>query len=73
MEREKKMQVNLNLVPSIKEYIEKESIAFGMSNSAFVTLIINQYRQQTQVMSEMANMKAYLEQMKELIDKNQGR
>lgn len=66
MEREKKVPVNLNLVPSIKEYIEKEAIAFGMSNSAFVTLVINQYRQQNDVLAEMSKFKDYINQLQDI-------
>lgn len=73
MPKERKVPFNLNLAPSIKNYIEKQAEGFGMSSSAFVTLVINQYRQQTEVMVEMANMKQYLEQLKELVDKNQGK
>lgn len=42
-----------------------------MSTSAYITMIVNQYRQQTEVMTEMSKFQTYLDQMKEMMDKQQ--
>lgn len=59
-----KIKLNLTFAPAIKDYLDNQSEAFGMSISAYLTMIINQYRQQNEVLSEMAKMQGYLEQIK---------
>lgn len=69
MERENKKPVTLNLAPSIKEYIGEQAIKFGMSNSAFVTMVISQYRQQNDILAEMSKFKDYMSQLQDLSNK----
>ena len=68
---ENKVKLNLTIAQPIKDYLTLQSEAFGMSISAYITMVINQYRQQTEVMSEMAKFQTYLDQMKEMMDKQQ--
>lgn len=49
-------RLNVYVVPSIKEYVVKECEELGMSQSAFVTMVINQYRQQKDSLNTMNNM-----------------
>lgn len=49
-------RLNVYVVPSIKEYVVKECEDLGMSQSAFVTMVINQYRQQKDSLNAMNNM-----------------
>lgn len=58
-------RLNVYVVPSIKEYVVKECEELGMSQSAFVTMVINQYRQQKDSLNTMNNM---LIQMKNHIE-----
>lgn len=69
MERENKKPVTLNLAPSIKEYIGEQAIKFGMSNSAFVTMVISQYRQQNDVLAELSKFKDYMSQLQDISNK----
>jgi hypothetical protein len=67
---ENKVKLNLTVAQPIKDYLTIQSEGFGMSISAYLTMIINQYRQQTEVMTEIAKFQTYLDQMKELMEKN---
>ena len=58
-------RLNVYVVPSIKEYVVKECEELGMSQSAFVTMVINQYRQQKDSLNTMNNM---LMQMKNHVE-----
>lgn len=63
-------KLTLSLATEIKEYLVNESENFGMSTSAFITMVVNQYRQQVQVLNEMSKMQGIINQMKELVEKN---
>jgi hypothetical protein len=65
-----KVKLNLTVAPVIKEYLDTKSEEFGMSISAYLTMIVNQYKQQTEVLTEMAKMQGYLEQMKQIVDQD---
>ena len=54
-------RLNVYVVPGIKEYVVKECEELGMSQSAFVTMVINQYRQQKDSLNTMNNMLIQLE------------
>lgn len=49
-------RLNVYVVPSIKEYVVEECEELGMSQSSFVTMVINQYRQQKDSLNTMNNM-----------------
>lgn len=57
----KREKLSAYVVPELKEYIVSESEKMGMSQGAFLTMVIQTYRQQTQTMSTMEQL---LEQLK---------
>lgn len=57
----KREKLSAYVVPELKEYIVSESEKMGMSQGAFLTMVIQSYRQQTQTMSTMEQL---LEQIK---------
>lgn len=62
----KRERLNLTFAPDVKEYLAKESEAFGMSISAFITMCIQNYRMNNQALNEMTKLQGYFDQMKEL-------
>lgn len=50
---EKKVRLNCYVIPDIKKYLEEQSDAYGMSLSAYLTMIIQTYRQQSDSISMM--------------------
>jgi hypothetical protein len=64
-----KVKLNLTVAPIIKEYLEEKSEEFGMSISAYLTMLINQHKQQNETLTEMSKMQVYLEQMKQMLEK----
>jgi len=59
----KKKSLNLSFSPSVIEYLQCESDAFGMSISAYLTMIVQQSRLQSQALNEMSNMKGYIDKL----------
>lgn len=53
--KENRQKLNVYVVPEIKEYIVKGSEEMGMSQGAFLTMIIQTYRSQTDTLSAMNN------------------
>lgn len=56
-----KVKANYSFSPEIKEYVDTQSEAFGMSQSGYLTMIIQQYRMQSQALSEMSKIQGYVE------------
>lgn len=59
--RVNKVKCTIWLVPELKDYLDEQSIAFGMSQSAYLTMLIQNYRQQASVINNIPGM---IEQMK---------
>lgn len=51
--KEHRQRLNLHVVPEIKDYIVKGSEEMGMSQGAFVTMIIQTYRNQKDTITLM--------------------
>jgi len=64
--KERKKSLNLSFSPSVITYLQSESEAFGMSISAYLTMIVQQNRIQTQALNEMSNMKVYIEKLESM-------
>lgn len=62
----KKHCVRVYVTDEIKDYLDKQSEAYGMSISGYMNMCLAQYRQQTQVLAEMSKLQDYLYQLKEL-------
>lgn len=66
MIREKKEKLNLSVAPEIKEYLDKQSIAFGMSISAYLTMLVSNYRMQTNSMAQLAELTETVKRLEKL-------
>lgn len=52
-EKENRQKLNVYLVPEVKDYVVKSSKEMGMSQGAFLTMIIQTYRNQKDSLSIM--------------------
>lgn len=48
---EKKIRTNIFLSQDLKKYVEKEASSLGMTNSAFMVMCINQYKEKKELNS----------------------
>lgn len=64
--KENKVNLNIYLVPEIKEYLVKNSEAYGMSISSYVSMIITTYRQQADALLQISKMDEMIRNLKEL-------
>ena len=63
------IRVNYSITPETKDYITKLSVEFGMSASAVVSMIVQNYKQQREVVSTMSDLGSLVSQMKEIQEK----
>jgi hypothetical protein len=70
MEILKKVKLNMTVDPSVKEYIINKSNIMGMSASAYITMLINQSKQQEQALGSIDLLKSMMAKMKDMEVKN---
>ena len=49
----KRARMNIYLVQELKDYVDGEAIRFGMSTSAFMTMLIQNYKMQNIALSSV--------------------
>lgn len=54
---------SLYLSPDLQEFVEEECRIYGMGKSPFITMVLNQYRQQKLAVSELAKFEMYMQRM----------
>lgn len=64
--RENRVRLNCMLMPEIKKYLDEQAQAYGMSVGAYLTMVIQQYRQQTSVIENIPAMLKALASQKEV-------
>lgn len=64
---------SLYLSDDLQDYLEKQCEAFGMGKSAFISMVLTFYRQQTQAMAEIAKLDSYLSRLEEMVAKNESK
>lgn len=62
-EKQQKVRLGIYLNPDIKEYAEDRALYYGMSLSAYITMLIANNRNQEQA---MVSLPQFMEQIKEL-------
>lgn len=63
---ENKIRTNFFLSKELKQYVDTEADRLSMSNSAFIIMCINQYRQQNEVKDVMINFDELLKKVEAL-------
>lgn len=66
MEKQNKEKMNLSFAPDIKDYLIIQSEAHGMSVSAYLTMLVCNYRQQMDAMSAMGGMSELINKIENL-------
>lgn len=69
MEEMKRGRINIYLAQHLKDYVDYKAKDFGLSTSAFMTMIIQQYKMQDEAMRAMGDMGQVLEKLNELESK----
>lgn len=63
---ENKKRVNYYLVEDVWKFIEEQANEMGISQSAFITMVMLQYRQQSQAVSGIKNMSSILDSLEDI-------
>lgn len=71
-ENNSKIRTNIFLASNIKNYVDTQSDIMGMSNSAFITMCINLYRQQSEAQAVMSKFDDLLKELKALQEVNKN-
>lgn len=69
-DKQNKIRKNITISPDIWTFIEEQANSFGVSPSSCLAMIVGQYRQQTQALNEISKFQSYLDQVKEIQEKN---
>lgn len=69
----KRARMNIYLVQELKDYVDTQARSFGLSTSAYMTMIIQNYRVQNDALASVKNVEDImnkLEKLNSLNDKN---
>lgn len=64
--KENKPRMSLYLPQDLKDYVNKQAEAFGISTNAFIIMIMQNYRMQVNSLTAMANAQDMLDRVEEL-------
>lgn len=68
MEKENKKKLNLSFAPEIIEYLQVQSTGFGMSISAYLTMLVCNHRKEDSALESMQNMGGMMEKLERLLE-----
>lgn len=57
LKKNNRCRLNIYLVPELKDYVIRTAEEYGLSQSAFVTMVLSQYKQQMISLEAMTNLK----------------
>lgn len=66
----KRARMNIYLVQELKDYVDTQARNFGLSTSAYMTMIIQNYRIQNDALASMSNVNDMIEKLEKLNDLN---
>lgn len=64
----KRARMNIYLVQELKDYVDTQARNFGLSTSAYMTMIIQNYRIQNDALASMSNVNDMIEKLEKLND-----
>lgn len=56
----KRARINIYLVQELKDYVDEEARRFGLSTSAFMTMVIQNYKNQSNALSSIGDIQSLL-------------
>lgn len=62
--------MNLSFAPDIKEYLYSQSESYGMSVSAYLTMLVCNHRKESEAMATMGNMTQMIEKIESFIEQH---
>ena len=62
----KRARMNIYLVQELKEYVDEQARNFGLSTSAYMTMLIQNYRMQNDALANMNDVKDLVEKLEKL-------
>ena len=62
----KRARMNIYLVQELKDYVDTQARNFGLSTSAYMTMIIQNYRMQNDALASMSNVDDMLKKLETL-------
>lgn len=62
----KRARMNIYLVQELKDYVDTQARNFGLSTSAYMTMIIQNYRMQNDALSNMNNVQDLIEKLENI-------
>ena len=63
-----RIRKNVYLNPDIADYLEKQATAFGMSQSAYVNMILYQCKQQAQALSDISKIDSLMKKLETMVN-----
>lgn len=68
MENEKKKKLNLSFSPDIIDYLQVQSADYGMSISAYLTMLVCNHRKESSALEGMQNMGLIMDRLEEILN-----
>lgn len=62
----KRARMNIYLVQELKDYVDTQARNFGLSTSAYMTMIIQNYRMQNDALASMSNVDDMIKKLETL-------
>lgn len=62
----KRARMNIYLVQELKDYVDTQARNFGLSTSAYMTMIIQNYRVQNDALASMSNVNDMIDKLEKL-------
>ena len=72
MEVEKKKKLNLSFSPDIIDYLQVQAADYGMSISAYLTMLVCNHRKENTALESMQNIGGIMEKLEELLNKQES-
>lgn len=62
----KRARMNIYLVQELKDYVDTQARNFGLSTSAYMTMLIQNYRLQNEALASMSNVDEMIKKLEQL-------
>ena len=62
----KRARMNIYLVQELKDYVDTQARNFGLSTSAYMTMIIQNYRMQNDALANMNNVQDLIDKLENI-------
>ena len=67
----KRARMNIYLVQELKDYVDTQARNFGLSTSAYMTMLIQNYRMQNDALASMSNVDDMIKKLETIREYNE--